>query len=86
MGGGLSKWATKKKRNFFYVRKKVSMATKPRGRATGLCGRATRKELFTASLRDLWSSFEMIRLGRGSRKKGGLPVRNFFFKFVAVEK
>ena len=37
--------ATKEKRTFFNVRKKVPMATKPRGRgAKGLSGRATKKK------------------------------------------
>ena len=42
-GGGLNGCATKEKRIFFNVGKKVPMATKPRGWAKGLySGRATK--------------------------------------------
>ena len=44
---GLNGCATKKKRTFFNVRKKVSMATKPRGGGVkGPIGRATKKRSF----------------------------------------
>ena len=46
-GEGLNGCATMEKYVFFYVRKKVPMATKPRGRgAKDLSGRATKKRTF----------------------------------------
>ena len=46
-GGEVNGCATKEKRTFFNVRKKVPMATKPRGGgAKGLSGRATKKITF----------------------------------------
>ena len=51
-GGGLNGCATMERRTFFNVRKKGPTATKPRGGAKGLSGRATKKRtFFAASLR-----------------------------------
>ena len=46
---GLNGCATKEKKNFFDVRKKVPKATKPRRGAKGLSGRATKKRSFFAA-------------------------------------
>ena len=53
-GRGLNGCATKEKKNFFIVRKKVPMVTKPEampggGGANGLSGRAIKKKPFFAA-------------------------------------
>ena len=45
-GWGLNGCATKEKRTFFNVRKKVPKASRPGGGAKGLSGRATKKITF----------------------------------------